>query len=117
VRRNYRGGATLDALAGAPTPADGGQPEDWIASTTRAVNPGLSPVPDEGISKVSGPDGQQRLQFRSSQPAKLRSNSCCHCQTESIFPVFLGGLNKGKDIFLGSDTSGRVRHDLQPLKT
>lgn len=61
VRRNYTGGATLDALAGIACPADGNRPEDWIASTTRAVNPGLPPVPDEGLSQVSGPDGTPRL--------------------------------------------------------
>ncbi len=59
VRRNYRGGATLDALAGASNPADGQRPEDWLASTTRAVNPGLPPEPDEGISRVVLPGGRQ----------------------------------------------------------
>lgn len=61
VRRNYRGGATLDALAGVANPSDGNRPEDWIASTTAAVNPGLPPIADEGVSRVSGPDGQLRL--------------------------------------------------------
>lgn len=53
VRRNYRGGSTLDRLSGAVAINDGPQPEDWIASTTRAVNPGLPPEPDEGISRVA----------------------------------------------------------------
>ncbi|HYC72515.1 MAG TPA: class I mannose-6-phosphate isomerase [Opitutaceae bacterium] len=40
VWRTYPGGRTLDRIAGAPAPADAHFPEDWIASTTRAVNPG-----------------------------------------------------------------------------
>lgn len=39
VWRTYPGGRTLDALAGAAAPADTHRSEDWIASTTRAVNP------------------------------------------------------------------------------
>lgn len=51
VWRTYRGGRTLDALAGAPTPADSSFPEDWVASTTRAVNIGRESIP-EGVSQV-----------------------------------------------------------------
>lgn len=43
VWRTYPGGRTLDRLAGANSPADapeGHFPEDWLASTTRATNPG-----------------------------------------------------------------------------
>jgi mannose-6-phosphate isomerase len=39
VWRTYPGGRTLDELAGAPAPSDTHMAEDWIASTTRAVNP------------------------------------------------------------------------------
>ncbi len=39
VWRTYRGGRGLDAHAGAAAPADTHFPEDWVASTTRAVNP------------------------------------------------------------------------------
>jgi mannose-6-phosphate isomerase len=52
VRRNYRGGRRLDELSGAPSPADGDRPEDWLLSATAAVNPGLPPLPDEGISRI-----------------------------------------------------------------
>lgn len=55
VRRNYRGGATLDMLSGAANTVDGPRPEDWLASTTRAVNPGMPREPDEGISRVTVP--------------------------------------------------------------
>ena len=39
IWRTYLGGRELDRLAGAPAPLDAHFPEDWIASTTRAVNP------------------------------------------------------------------------------
>ena len=49
--RTYPGGRTLDELAGAPRPADSHLAEDWIASTTRAVNRGREEIV-EGISQV-----------------------------------------------------------------
>lgn len=58
VRRNYRGGYLLDKLDGNPAPCDGNKPEDWLASTVPAVNPGMSPVPDEGLSHVQMPSGK-----------------------------------------------------------
>ncbi len=51
VWRTYPGGRTLDELARTPQPADSHLAEDWIASTTRAVNPGREHV-TEGISQV-----------------------------------------------------------------
>ena len=55
VWRTYLGGGTLDAISGVQPPEDGHFPEDWILSTTRAVNvgrkrstrgsPGFFPVP------------------------------------------------------------------------
>src|SRR3954469_9024276 len=51
VWRTYPGGRTLDALAGAPQPADTHFAEDWIASTTRAANPGREHL-REGVSLV-----------------------------------------------------------------
>lgn len=51
VWRSYPGGRTLDTLAGAATPADTHLAEDWIASTTRAVNPGREHLA-EGVSQV-----------------------------------------------------------------
>lgn len=59
VWRTYRGGRMLDALAGVPTPSDGSFPEDWIASSTRAINVGRESV-EEGISRVLV-DGHPRL--------------------------------------------------------
>jgi mannose-6-phosphate isomerase len=52
VWRTYTGGRTLDALEGVITPVDGHFPEDWIGSTTRAVNVGRETI-SEGVSRVS----------------------------------------------------------------
>jgi mannose-6-phosphate isomerase len=51
VWRTYPGGKILDELAQAPSPADTHLAEDWIASTTRAVNRGREHIV-EGISQV-----------------------------------------------------------------
>lgn len=51
VWRTYPGGRTLDRLAGAAAPADSHFPEDWLASTTRAVNAGREQL-TEGPSPV-----------------------------------------------------------------
>ncbi len=59
VRRNYRGGAMLDALAGVDNPVDGDRPEDWLASTTEARNPGLQEIPGEGLAHITDSDGRQ----------------------------------------------------------
>lgn len=52
TRRNYRGGLLLDQLRGQSPAQDNNQPEDWIASTVEARNPGLDPVPHEGLATV-----------------------------------------------------------------
>lgn len=61
VRRNYRGGALLEAWTGECAQTDGEQPEDWIGSTVEAVNPGLPPIPQEGLTAVVTPAGQTAL--------------------------------------------------------
>ena len=66
VWRTYLGGRELDRLAGAPASQDTHFPEDWIASTTRALNPPdatrhSDTTLDEGISPVYvGPDPKLR---------------------------------------------------------
>jgi mannose-6-phosphate isomerase len=52
VRRNYRGGYFLDKLESKVSPRDGDRPEDWLASTVAAINPGMELIPDEGLSQV-----------------------------------------------------------------
>lgn len=56
VRRGYRGGALLETRAGRRA-IDGDRPEDWIASTVTAVNPGLPPEAGEGLTPLTAPDG------------------------------------------------------------
>ena len=55
VFRTYLGGRVLDELHGKPDPKDSHYPEEWIASTTVAVNP--NPIPNEGLSRGYLPDG------------------------------------------------------------
>ncbi len=52
--RSYLGGALLDELLGAPQGSGvvGHFPEEWIASTVQAVNPGREDVREEGLSHV-----------------------------------------------------------------
>jgi len=52
VWRTYPGGRTLDELQGCRAPEDSHFAEDWIASTTRAVNKGREDFNGEGYSSV-----------------------------------------------------------------
>jgi mannose-6-phosphate isomerase len=56
VWRTYLGGKTLDSMVGKPLPNDDNFPEDWIASTTLAVNKGRENLVDEGLSKIKVDD-------------------------------------------------------------
>lgn len=51
VWRTYPGGKNLDQLAHVHSPADSHLAEDWIASTTRAINRGREHIA-EGVSQV-----------------------------------------------------------------
>ena len=53
VWRTYPGGKKLDHMEGRENPEDTHFPEDWIGSTTRAVNKGREHLTEEGLSKVS----------------------------------------------------------------
>jgi len=50
VRRLYKGGVLIDRFRGSPKEEDGFLPEDWVGSTTLAVN--RDPISGEGISKI-----------------------------------------------------------------
>ena len=52
VWRTYPGGMKLDQLEGLENPRDSHFPEDWIGSTTPAVNKGREHLTDEGLSKI-----------------------------------------------------------------
>ncbi|PQB07674.1 hypothetical protein BST83_11295 [Polaribacter filamentus] len=57
VWRTYPGGKKLDVLEALENPKDDHFPEDWIGSTTRAVNKGREHLIKEGLSEVMV-DGQ-----------------------------------------------------------
>lgn len=59
VRRNYRGGAALERWTGEGAGIDGQMPEDWIASTVEARNPGLAALVAEGVTRVRLPSGRE----------------------------------------------------------
>ena len=52
VWRTYPGGMRLDQMEGKENPTDTHFPEDWIGSTTRAVNKGREHHTEEGLSRV-----------------------------------------------------------------
>jgi mannose-6-phosphate isomerase len=52
VYRFYRGGALLDAFRGSADPEDNEFPEDWVGSTTPAINPPDRSYDGEGLSTV-----------------------------------------------------------------
>jgi mannose-6-phosphate isomerase len=58
VWRTYKGGATLDRIAGKDDVQDGHFPEDWAGSVTRAANAGREELVDEGMGRARGVDGQ-----------------------------------------------------------
>lgn len=58
VWRCYTGGRLLDQYVGNPNPRDDYFPEDWLASTTRALNGEHSQGPDEGLSRVKTSGGE-----------------------------------------------------------
>lgn len=55
VWRTYKGGKILDRLEGKVNPEDSHFPEDWISSTTRAVNRGREEIV-EGLSELEYDD-------------------------------------------------------------
>ena len=58
VWRCYAGGALLDRFVGNRPEADGHKPEDWLASTVRALNGEHSQGPDEGLARTLQADGK-----------------------------------------------------------
>ncbi|MEZ5278741.1 MAG: class I mannose-6-phosphate isomerase [Opitutaceae bacterium] len=55
VWRTYPGGRLLDRLQGKAAPADTHFPEDWIGSTTRAINPGRETEVEGIATAIFGP--------------------------------------------------------------
>ncbi len=57
VWRCYTGGVLLNSFVGEPGEHDTHFPEDWLASTVRALNGEHSQGPDEGLARLAGGDG------------------------------------------------------------
>ncbi|HWA27913.1 MAG TPA: class I mannose-6-phosphate isomerase [Lacunisphaera sp.] len=75
VWRTYQGGRNLDDHAGVATPHDGHFPEDWVASTTRAINADREAM-SEGISSVTvGGEVRDFAQLLASDPAYFLGTS------------------------------------------
>lgn len=60
VWRTYTGGKRIDQWRGRSDGSDSNFPEDWIASTVKATNPGREEIP-EGLSHVLNLPGQPEL--------------------------------------------------------
>ncbi|EFH79667.1 type I phosphomannose isomerase catalytic subunit [Ktedonobacter racemifer] len=75
VRRTYRGGSLIDRWHGVPNADDSDRPEEWLASVTRAVNPGFPPIENEGLSRVQFGGKEQLLLdvFEAAEEAMLGS--------------------------------------------
>lgn len=61
VRRNYLGGAGIDALHGEKICVDNNMPEEWVGSMVEASNPGMAPVAHEGLIEVETGNGKRYL--------------------------------------------------------
>ncbi|MCC8024732.1 MAG: mannose-6-phosphate isomerase [Clostridium sp.] len=57
VRRNYLGGAGIDALQGEKACEDNDRPEEWVGSMVEASNPGMEPIAHEGLTEVETEEG------------------------------------------------------------
>jgi mannose-6-phosphate isomerase len=57
VRRNYAGGSHLAQWTEGKDEPDDGRPEDWLASTTPAINRGMQEIVREGLGRVADASG------------------------------------------------------------
>lgn len=76
VWRTYFGGKEIEKWQGAANAEDGEKPEDWIASTVKAKNPGREHIADEGLSRVILENGESLLlkDLLDSDPAGFLGN-------------------------------------------
>jgi len=58
VWRTYYGGRETEKWQGLENPQDGDLPEEWIASTVTARNPGREHIVGEGLSRIYSEDGK-----------------------------------------------------------
>ena len=93
VWRIYYGGKLLDEFYGAAVGEDGNFPEDWLASTTRAVNRENQQSENEGLSIIVGDDEMAGLSFvdflRSDPQATLGENEYDESEGVGVLCKFL----------------------------
>jgi len=80
VWRTYLGGKVLDSIQNNPNPADTHFPEDWIASTTIAVNKGREQFKEEGLSKIEFEGGEEILK-------SLMENIRLKCLVKTFYKI------------------------------
>ncbi len=68
--RTYLGGKQLDARAGCPDAADSNFPEEWMFSTTRALNPGREDIV-EGLCTLVGDETTTLKSLIEAFPAEI----------------------------------------------
>ncbi|MCI6886920.1 MAG: mannose-6-phosphate isomerase [Lachnospiraceae bacterium] len=61
VRRNYLGGAGIDALHGKQECVDDNRPEEWVGSMVEASNPGMEQMKHEGLAVIETESGSRFL--------------------------------------------------------
>jgi mannose-6-phosphate isomerase len=71
VWRSYKGGALLEEWQGRPEPHDGEFPEEWVASTVEARNPGGEHIENEGLSRTTAQGRPLLEQLIESDPVAL----------------------------------------------
>ena len=86
VWRTYTGGAKLDQWRNKTTCSVGNFPEDWVASTTRARNPGREDIL-EGYSRVLNIPGEPYLRCSAGSAGKLFRNQALKANGSSVGDV------------------------------
>jgi len=114
VWRSYPGGATLDRMEGKPEPKDDHWPEDWVGSTTEAINPVERP-PGEGLSRVGGREQPRFRDLLAADPERYLGKR--HVQAYGAeFPVLVKLLDSAIRLhFQAHPTAAFARtHQLGP---
>lgn len=78
VRRNYLGGAGIDALQGERECKDNNKPEEWVGSMVEASNPGMEFIEHEGLIKIDTEKGPMYLRDVVDQEKEYYLGSSIH---------------------------------------
>ena len=100
VWRSYIGGRTLDLMEGIKEPSDSHFPEDWIASTTRALNKGREHIALEGLSCVRINGNTWQLKLLIDQNPEMMVGLDHYCRFGSNTPFLLKYLDTANRLLL-----------------